>query len=127
LPGGYIRLFLDEGEAMRRLLADLIRSRALNSVLQAYAARLLGAFSAAGAQSVAPTHAPDISGLIEPLSGRELEVLRLLAVGQSNREIAASLVISVGTVKSHVNHILGKLAAHSRTQAIAHARTLELV
>ncbi len=127
LPGGYVRLFIDEGEPMRRLLAEVARSGALNSVLQAYAARLLEAFSAESAQPVAPARAPAGSGLIEPLSARELEVLRLLAEGQSNREIAASLVISVGTVKSHINHILGKLAAHSRTQAIAHARTLELV
>jgi LuxR family maltose regulon positive regulatory protein len=76
-------------------------------------------------QPAAPT--PTHGALVEPLSAREIDVLRLLAEGQSNREIAATLVISVGTVKSHINHILGKLAAHSRTQAIAHARTLELV
>jgi DNA-binding CsgD family transcriptional regulator len=56
------------------------------------------------------------------LSERELEVLRLIAGGASNHAIAAALVISLGTVKSHINHILGKLAASNRTEAIARAR-----
>lgn len=59
---------------------------------------------------------------IEQLSERELEVLRLIADGASNQAIAAALVISLGTVKSHINHILGKLAARNRTEAVAHAR-----
>ncbi len=66
-------------------------------------------------------------GLIEPLSERELDVLRLMALGASNQEIAGRLVITVGTVKSHINHILGKLEAHNRTEAVARARGLELI
>ena len=58
------------------------------------------------------------------LSAREVEVLQLMARGASNREIATTLVISLGTVKSHLNHIMGKLQAHNRTEAIAHAREL---
>jgi LuxR family transcriptional regulator, maltose regulon positive regulatory protein len=60
--------------------------------------------------------------LVELLSQRELEVLRLIAGGASNQAIAAALVISLGTVKSHINHILGKLAASNRTEAVARAR-----
>ena len=58
----------------------------------------------------------------ETLSNRELEVLRLMARGASNQAIADQLVITVGTVKSHINHILGKLEAHNRTEAVARAR-----
>ena len=63
----------------------------------------------------------------EQLSERELEVLRLMARGASNQEIAEQLVITVGTVKSHINHILGKLEAHNRTEAVARARGLGLL
>ncbi|MBZ0299249.1 MAG: response regulator transcription factor, partial [Anaerolineae bacterium] len=65
--------------------------------------------------------------LIEPLSERELEVMRLIAAGYSNQDIADQLVISVTTVKKHVNHIFGKLGIESRTQAIAHAQALHLL
>ena len=64
---------------------------------------------------------------VERLSERELEVLRLLAVGRSNREIADELIVTVGTIKTHVSHIYGKLDAHSRTQAVARARELKLL
>jgi DNA-binding NarL/FixJ family response regulator len=63
----------------------------------------------------------------EHLSEREREVLRLMARGASNHEIAKQLVITVGTVKSHINHILGKLEAHNRTEAVARARELGLL
>jgi LuxR family maltose regulon positive regulatory protein len=65
--------------------------------------------------------------LPEPLSSRELEVLRLVAEGQTNTEIADGLVIAVSTVKSHVNSIFGKLGVATRTQAIARARRLDLI
>ncbi len=64
---------------------------------------------------------------VEPLSPRELEVLRLIAAGHSNPEIARALVIAVSTVKSHTSNIFGKLGVTSRTQAIARARDLQLV
>jgi LuxR family maltose regulon positive regulatory protein len=67
-----------------------------------------------------------IQPLVEPLSDRELEVLRLIASGASNQAIAATLVISIGTVKSHINHILGKLSASNRTEAVSRARELGL-
>ena len=65
--------------------------------------------------------------LLEPLSERELEVLRLMADGQSNSEIARTLFVSMGTVKTHLRHIYGKLDAHTRTQAVARARMYQLL
>ena len=62
-----------------------------------------------------------------PLSGRELEVLRLLAVASSNQAIARELVVTVDTVKSHVTHLLGKLGAANRTQAVTRAHDLGLL
>ena len=64
--------------------------------------------------------------LLDPLSEHELEVLQLLASGASNQEIATALVVTPGTVKLHVSHILSKLGVKSRTQAILHARDLGL-
>jgi predicted ATPase/DNA-binding CsgD family transcriptional regulator len=69
----------------------------------------------------------DQMGLIEPLSPRELEVLRLLAQGLSNSQIAEALIVSVGTVKSHTHNILAKLGAANRTQAVRQAQALHLV
>ena len=67
------------------------------------------------------------SGLAEPLTERELEVLRLLAEGKSNQRIAHDLVVALDTVKKHVTHILGKLGAANRTEAVARARQLALI
>ena len=64
---------------------------------------------------------------IEKLSERELEVLRLIAVGLSNREIAEQLFLSPGTIKTHVHHIYGKLGVSNRTQAVVHAREVKLI
>ena len=69
----------------------------------------------------------DAQPLIDPLSARELEVLRLIAAGMTNQQIAQELVIAVSTVKSHINHIYGKLSVNSRTQAVAQAQTLGLL
>jgi ATP/maltotriose-dependent transcriptional regulator MalT len=68
-----------------------------------------------------------LTSLVEPLSERELEVLRLMATGLSNHEIADKLIIGKGTVKSHVHSILGKLDARDRTQAVLKAQELKLV
>ena len=68
-----------------------------------------------------------VPGLIEPLTGRELEVLRLLAAGRSNQRIAHDLVVALDTVKKHVTHLLGKLGAANRTEAVARARDLSLI
>jgi LuxR family maltose regulon positive regulatory protein len=82
---------------------------------------LLAAFGQKKAQDLKP------QPLVEPMSERELEVLRLMADGLSNREIGEQLVITVGTTKSHVHHILEKLGTESRMQAAAKARELGLL
>jgi LuxR family maltose regulon positive regulatory protein len=72
-------------------------------------------------------HTAAVAGPAEPLSARELEVLGLLAAGKSNQQIADELVVVLDTVKKHVGHILGKLGAANRTQAVARARALGLL
>lgn len=115
-PQGYIRLFVDEGAGMARLLREA-RSRGAAS---AYVDNLLAAFAAAGT----PT---GDDGLVEPLSPRELELLRLLASGLSTTEIAEQLFITTGTARNHLKSIYGKLDVHSRVQAIERARTLRVL
>lgn len=125
-PGGYMRLFLDEGGPMRRLLAQGDWPSA-NSRLQAYIQRLLQAFPHAGPAPA--THAPgsEPQQPVEPLSERELHVLRLLSAGRSNPEIARELGVAVSTIRTHAKSIYGKLAAHGRWEAVQHGRQLGLV
>lgn len=68
-----------------------------------------------------------MAGLVEPLTARELEVLQLLAAGMPNQAIAQQLVVSLDTAKKHVSHVLGKLGAANRTQAVSRARELGLI
>jgi len=117
-PEGYIRLFLDEGVPMLALLR-LARSR---GQAPGYLTTLL---AASGEQTAAAASRSAI--LVDPLSERELEVLRLLAGGASNEEIAGQLVIAVSTVKRHVGNIFGKLIVSNRTQAVARAREIGLL
>jgi LuxR family maltose regulon positive regulatory protein len=79
------------------------------------------------ARSSRPAHPSRASGLVEPLTERELEVLRLVAAGRSNRQIAGELYLALGTVKTHVHAISGKLGAANRVEAIARARELGLL
>jgi LuxR family maltose regulon positive regulatory protein len=113
-PEGYVRTFVDEGEPM----AALLRVAASRGIAFKYVTRLLTAFG----EGESPAAVLD-----DPLSERELEVLRLLAAGLSNREIASELFLAVGTVKKHTSTIYAKLSVHSRTQATARARDLGLV
>ena len=117
-PEGYIRLFVDEGEPM----VALLRQAYARGIAPDYVATLLSAAGAPILAAPAPVHS-----LLEPLTERELEVLRLLVAGLSNATMAQELVITVGTVKSHINHIYGKLGVQSRSQAIARAHTLNLL
>ena len=125
-PEGYVRTFVDEGEPMVRLL----RLAASRGIAKKYARRLLASFHpgaepqprvSSGERAVVP------SPLVEPLSERELEVMRLIVEGKSNREIAEALFIVEGTVKTHINNIYSKLDVQSRTQAIARVRELTLL
>jgi LuxR family maltose regulon positive regulatory protein len=119
-PEGYLRIF-DQGAALNRLLVEA----ANRGISRDYMGRILAVIGMPGA-AARSSQAPYLeSG--EHLTGRELEVLRLMAQGASNLEIAEQLVITVGTVKSHINHILGKLDAHNRTEAVARARGLGLL
>ncbi len=116
-PEGYIRTFVDKGKPMKALLE---RMKSQGGELREYILTLLPAFGETGKRSV-------LQPLAEPLSERELDVLRLLDQGLSNREIARRLVVTIGTVKSHVHSIIDKLGVSSRTQATAQARVLKLL
>jgi LuxR family transcriptional regulator, maltose regulon positive regulatory protein len=128
---GYVRVFGDEGAPMRALLDQLPVARPG----QQHAARridpgYLSALRRACGQPDAPpprSRAAAPPGLAEPLTDRELEVLRLLAAGRSNQRIAHDLVVALDTVKKHVTHVLGKLGAANRTEAVARARQLDLI
>jgi LuxR family maltose regulon positive regulatory protein len=132
-PEGYVRLFVDEGAPMRILLQRL--DPGIVASRPDYVPLLLAAFAVepgvvrGRAEPVvkhsAATAAP--ATLDEPLTEREREVLRLIAAGHSNAEIAQALVIALSTVKTHTNTIFGKLGVASRTQAIARARELRLL
>ncbi len=120
-PGGFIRIFVDEGAPMARLL----REASSRGVRPEYVRRLLAAFPVDDAERAAsPATRVAGSRLAEPLSGRELEVLALIAEGQTNQEIAADLYLSLHTVKAHARTIYANLGVSSRTQAVARARAL---
>jgi LuxR family maltose regulon positive regulatory protein len=123
-PGGFIRIFVDEGAPMARLLREAL-SRGCHP---AYVRRLLAAFPVDEA-ALAASPATRVAGsrLAEPLSGRELEVLALIATGLTNQEIAARLYLSLHTVKAHARTVYAKLDVGSRTQAVAKGRALGLL
>ncbi len=114
---GYARTFLDEGEPIVRLL-HLARSRQIETE---YVSELLSATPEAAGASVSPPLQK------EPLTAREIEVLKLIEAGYANQEIAAKLVISFTTVKRHISNIYTKLDAKNRTQAVAVAKELKLL
>src|SRR3989442_1378447 len=145
-PEGYLRVYLDEGEPMRQALLALLaphsRQQELAPSTAAYLSKLLAAFEqeqqgASTSPVAAPTFRPALSPTWQAsavsslpavsLTRREQEVLRLLATGASNQDIAHTLVISLDTVKKHVSNLLGKLGASSRTQAIIQARARSLL
>jgi LuxR family transcriptional regulator, maltose regulon positive regulatory protein len=132
-PEGYIRSFVDEGAVLSALLSRL-REQERKKGPTPYLDTLLAAFA-----PESMTHKPLSSGLgqsggrplkqplVEPLSERELEVLRLVARGDSNQQIAQALVIALDTVKRHMTHIFEKLGVNNRVQAVARARALGLL
>ncbi|MGE5124591.1 MAG: LuxR C-terminal-related transcriptional regulator, partial [Acidobacteriaceae bacterium] len=124
---GYLRSFLDAGEPMRRALDSWLQhsTSATPTSLRAYARCLLSALNYPNNTIREKTGAATV--LPEPLTPRELDVLRLLVTGCSDRQIAEELILARGTVKYYVHGILQKLDVHSRTQAIARARELDLV
>ncbi len=122
-PGGYIRLFLDEGA----LMAQLLLEAASRGIRPDYIARLLAAFEAEKRDREGKPALPLAGSLIEPLSPRELQILKLITQGLSNREIGERLFLALDTIKGHNRKIFDKLEVQSRTEAIARARALGLL
>jgi LuxR family maltose regulon positive regulatory protein len=127
-PEGYIRVFADEGP----VLADVLRQVPICSAYHDYVTALLAVLDGCRNGGIPAAECPGNSGfpgppLTEPLSSRELEVLRLLTVGQSNPDIARSLYVEVNTVKTHIRNLYGKLGVHNRMQAVQRARELRLI
>jgi LuxR family transcriptional regulator, maltose regulon positive regulatory protein len=126
LPGGFIRIFVDEGPPMARLLSEAVAQ----DITPDYTRKLLSAFEAEKrktedkpVQNLDPSAQP----LVEPLSQRELEILRLIAQGLSNRQICERIFLALDTVKGHNSRIFAKLQVQRRTEAIVRARELELL
>ena len=113
-PAGYIRLFLDRGEPVKQLLRRTQQT--------AYTAALLSVFEGASPKPEWTTQP-----LIEPLSQRELDVLRLLPTNLTTPEMAESLYIGVNTVRSHIKNIYSKLGVHKRSEAVAKAKDLGII
>jgi LuxR family maltose regulon positive regulatory protein len=144
-PEGYVRLFADEDTPMAALLSELLdavgrQHLAVPEAVRNYAQFLLAACRSPHSSTPVPMprtpqestgdsnhSAPSVPPPLDPLTERELEVLRLLAEGASNAAIAAALVVAVGTVKKHVFNVCSKLGAQNRTQAVARARALHLL
>ncbi len=124
-PEGYVRLFLDEGEPLLQLLSQLpVTGNRVSNYIQT----VLAASEFRGSEKTAPQyrskapHSGLSQPLLDPLSERELEVLHLMANGDSNYKIAEQLFVAVSTVKRHVSNIFSKLGVTNRTQAVARAR-----
>jgi LuxR family maltose regulon positive regulatory protein len=132
-PEGYVRLFVDEGEPM----AALLHKSAPRGIASKYVSKLLDSFGAEAQrrrgvreEEISPPPLPPSTPAplpVDPLSDRELEVLRLLTTDLSAPEIAAELVVSVNTVRTHIKHIYSKLDAHSRYEAVERAKGLGLL
>lgn len=122
-PEGYVRVFADEGAPMARLLCEA----ANRGVTPDYTDRLLAALDAEAHKSGDEAPQPPVASPAESLSPRELEVLRLIARGFSNREIGERLFITLMTVKGHNRRIFAKLLVGRRTEAVARARELDLL
>jgi len=122
-PEGFIRTFVDEGISMARLLSEA----AAQGIMPDYVSKLLAAFQDVTDEGQLSSSVIRPSSLVEPLSQRELEVLRLMAQGLSNREIGERLFLALDTVKGHNRRIYDKLQVQRRTEAVARARELGLL
>jgi LuxR family maltose regulon positive regulatory protein len=134
-PEGHVRVFLDAGRPLYEILERLAARDAAEKpdgptaalLAGGYVRDLLDAFrQERQAQRVPPPPSP-AEASVDPLTERELEVLRLLAKGLTNKELAARLVVAPSTVKQHLKNIYAKLDVHSRTQAVARGRELDLL
>jgi len=125
-PEGYVRIFLDEGSSM----AQLLLKAAVSGIMPDYTGKLLAAFEAeqlrSAGESPLPTP-PASQPPIEPISQRELEVLRLFKTELSGPEIARELVIALSTVRTHTKSIFSKLNVNNRRAAVKRAEELHLI
>jgi LuxR family maltose regulon positive regulatory protein len=134
-PEGFIGVFVEQGPPVAETLANLVKQDRLRAVQPGYIERILAAFSRLQPSGTTRGEqpAPDLPAgnglvaLIEPLTDRELDVLRLMVEGLKYKEIAARLFISLNTVRFHVKAIYGKLNVNNRTQAIEMARQLQIL
>jgi LuxR family maltose regulon positive regulatory protein len=124
-PQGYVRLFVDEGLP----IAELLNIAISHNISPDYASKLLTAFpnNVLSAVIIDKERTVNKQILIDPLSEREIEVLRLIAEGYKYKEIAERLVVSINTVRHHTRNVYGKLDVNNRTQAIGRARELDLL
>jgi LuxR family maltose regulon positive regulatory protein len=123
-PEGFVRSFLDEGDVMLQLLNQAVAK----GIYRDYAQILIAAARQFKSADISAESDPGKQhGLVEPLSGREIEVLQLIANGLSNQEIANQLHISLSTVKGHTSNVYGKLGVHKRTQAVSRAEDLGIL
>lgn len=122
-PEGYVRAFIGEGAPM----GELLRQAAARGIAVEYVGKLLSEWAKEMRRGEPAEESPSFPAGVEVFTERELEILRLLAIGLSNREIAEQLFLAVGTVKKYTSNIYGKLSVHSRTQASAKARELGLL
>jgi LuxR family maltose regulon positive regulatory protein len=122
-PEGYIRIFLDEGAPVRQLMVGAIARGAAPH--GAYVGRLLSAFG--GVPKEEARRSVPSAELVEPLTDRELQVLRLLATELTSPEMAKALVVSTNTVRTHIQHIYQKLDVHSRQEAVLRGRELGIL
>ena len=122
-PEGYIWRWLDAGPGIGTLLRDLRADQDTPQDLRSYLDTLLDACQAAFGESTQPQP----QALPEPLTPRELDIIRLICKGYSNTEIASELVVTINTIKKHTSNIYGKLGVRSRTQAIARTQELHLL
>ena len=137
-PEGFIGVFVEQGPPVAEALANMVKQNQFGTVQPGYAKRMPFIRSILAAFSQAQSPAPDLpagtgpvasiepAALIEPLTDRELDVLRLMAQGLKYKEIAARLFISLNTVRFHVKAIYGKFNVNNRTQAIEMARQLRI-
>ncbi len=121
-PGGYVRIFVDEGKSMRRLLLEA----AAHGIEPEYSGQLLAAYWVYNSEETSPSY-PFQFDMAEPLSARELQVLRMLASPLTSTEIAGELYISVNTARFHIKNIYSKLGVHSRVEAVDRAKELGLL
>jgi len=138
-PEGFISVFVEEGAPVAEVLKKIVKYKMAGTIRPDYLTTLLDAFPKTMTSMDNTAKGPVLNSrsqlkeetmyepIIEPLTQRETEVLELIAVGDSNKEIATKLVITVSAVKKHTGNIFGKLNVNSRTQAVARARLLKLL